>query len=473
MTVSLLTGRYEAALPGDRDAEEWPPHPARVFCALLSAARTEPELAALRWLEAQEPPTVRAAAPLGVQRRQSYVVTNSRHVKARGGSLTHPARTNQLRARVGSAVADPTVQMTWAARPPHDTTVLLDGLARRVPYLGRSTGIALVAAHAHTDPAGQDGPAPAATPDPPGTTPPEVYEPCHLAAAEVSLRVPYPGYLDDLAALHEEGRPAWEVSRSRGYRRRTSPAAPATTIVPSAYTDLVTFRFAGLRPDGRLTARFTDALRGRVMAHTPGPLPAPLHGHDADGRPHVAFLAMPDVGSAHADGHLLGLAVAIPDLPPADRRSVLRGVLAARRSDDTLTLRVPGIGAVELLYQPGLVRPWGARPHRWRQGSRNWVSATPVVLDRYPKKGREADEVRRSCRTLGLPDPVEVTVSPQPLAAGAVRLRPGDLPEQARGRLFRHVHLVFDRPVSGPLMLGAGRYLGVGLLAPIPDRGAA
>jgi hypothetical protein len=39
------------------------------------------------------------------------VVTNSRHVKASGGSITHPARTNQLRARVSSAVADPTVRM--------------------------------------------------------------------------------------------------------------------------------------------------------------------------------------------------------------------------------------------------------------------------------------------------------------------------------------------------------------------------
>jgi hypothetical protein len=158
---------------------------------------------------------------------------------------------------------------------------------------------------------------------------------------------------------------------------------------------------------------------------------------------------MPDLGRHTPTGHLLGLAVAIPDLPPADRRAVLSGLLADRHTGDTLTLRVPGIGSVDLLYQPGLVRPWGARPQRWRQGSRQWVSATPVVLDRYPKKGREADEVRRSCRTLGLPDPVEVAVSQQPLAPGAVRLRPGDLPEQARGRLFRHVRPVFDRPVSG------------------------
>jgi CRISPR-associated protein Csb2 len=114
----------------------------------------------------------------------------------------------------------------------------MNGLARRVPYLGRSTGIALLAAHAHNDPAANDDPTWPATPSPAGP-PPEVFEPCDLAEAEAALRVPYPGYLDELAALHQEGRPAWEVSRSRGYRRQLAAIAPATTIVPSAYPDLL------------------------------------------------------------------------------------------------------------------------------------------------------------------------------------------------------------------------------------------
>jgi len=46
-------------------------------------------------------------------------------------------------------------------------------------------------------------------------------------------------------------------------------------------------------------------------------------------------------------------------------------------------------------------------------------------------------------------------------------LRPGELPEHLRGRLFRHVELVFPHRVAGPLLLGAGRYLGIGLLAPV------
>lgn len=40
---------------------------------------------------------------------------------------------------------------------------------------------------------------------------------------------------------------------------------------------------------------------------------------------------------------------------------------------------------------------------------------------------------------------------------------------RVHGRPFRHVALDFDRTVAGPLLLGAGRYLGVGLLAPVTE----
>ena len=50
--------------------------------------------------------------------------------------------------------------------------------------------------------------------------------------------------------------------------------------------------------------------------------------------------------------------------------------------------------------------------------------------------------------------------------AGGIRLLSRDLPDFTRGRLFRHVAVTFDRRVAGPVLVGAGRYLGVGLLTP-------
>jgi CRISPR-associated protein Csb2 len=460
LDVELLTGSYDAAEVDDRRRGEWPPHPARLFSALVSAARTEDDRAALRWLEAQPSPCVVADAAVSDVRREAFVVTNKVE-QGGGGSLTHPARTNGLRARTRTIPASPRVSMRWTSDAAPEVVVALDAMARRIPYLGRSTGVVLVAAAATSGTSAAQGDTVDGRP---------VYEPCAVLEADVNLRVPYPGFLEELDAQYEADRPAWEVARYSGYRLRR-PVEPARdeTTVPSVYTDVVVFGFTDFRPDGRLTSRFTEALRTAVLRRCPD-APNVVHGHEADGRPHVAFLALPDVGGPHSDGHLLGMAVAVPELPKDERKRVLAAILSLRGSDDPqgqFDLRVPGIGRAGLVHRPGLVRPWGASPERWRQGSRRWVTATPMVLDRFPKRESDvADEVLASVRRLGLPDPVDLRISTQPLQTGAVRLRPHELPEQSRKRLYRHVELVFDRRVSGPVLVGAGRYLGVGLFAP-------
>lgn len=463
--IELISGRYDAAGAGDRDAVEWPPHPARVFCALVASARSESDRVALRWLEGLPAPVVQASPTARPAVRASYVVTNS--VKAAGGSQFHPGRTNALKVRHSAMPGSSRVRVVWPDVDAEPSRVAaLDALSRRVPYLGRSTGVAALSVGAGSEPGWTDLPQ--------GL---EQYDPAPGGSRGVGLRVPYAGYLDLLIDQYDNGRPAWEVSRDVNYRLphrgplRSTPSAMA----PSVYTDVIILRFTGLRPDGRLTAMFTEALRRAVMSATADPLPDALHGHGADGRPHVAFLALPNADNPRADGHLLGLAVAIPDLPEQERRAIVRGVLVGMRSngggpDDgmrTLRLSVPRIGEVDLAYQPGVVRPWGVRPERWRRGSDHWVSVTPVVLDRYPRNGEVEREIVRSCVRVGLPEPRDVVVSTAPLIAGGVRMRPGDLPETARGKLFRHVELRFDHKVAGPVLLGAGRYLGVGLMAPL------
>jgi CRISPR-associated protein Csb2 len=463
--IELISGRYDAAGAGDRDAAEWPPHPARVFCALVAGARSESDRDALRWLERQPPPVVQASPTARSDSRESYVVTNS--VAKGGGSQFHPARTNALKSVHAAVPERSRIRVVWpGAEVETSTADVLDGLARRVPYLGRSTGVAVLAATVASQSESLSLPE--------GL---EQFDQMPGGRQGVGLRVPYPGYLDLLIGQYEAGCPAWEVGKEVTYGRKDEDAQqirPAATT-PSVYTDVVVLRFVGLRPDGRLTALFTEALRRAVMSATADPLPDALHGHGADGRPHVAFLALPNVGNPHADGHLLGMAVAVPDLPEEERRAIVRGVLVGMRSTTedsgtgqrTLRLRVPKIGDVDLAYQPGLVRPWGIRPERWRKGSDRWVSVTPVVLDRFPHKGAVEREITRSCLRLGLPEPQDVVVSTAPLVTGGIRMRPHDLPDQARGKLFRHVELRFGSAVAGPVILGAGRYLGFGLMAPL------
>ena len=77
IAVELLTGRYTAQQFNDRNRPEWPPHPARLFSALVAAwaDNDEPdgeERSALRWLEDQDPPSIRCGDAL----KQRAVVTH-------------------------------------------------------------------------------------------------------------------------------------------------------------------------------------------------------------------------------------------------------------------------------------------------------------------------------------------------------------------------------------------------------------
>ena len=434
---------------------------------LVASARDEADRTSLRWLEAQPPPVIRAARDAGEGRRTSYVVVNS--LSDKGGNLTHPGRTNNLWSRTRAFPSRSRVEMEWPGEIDPRVAESVDGMAKRVPYLGRSTSVVLMSA------AAADG----ISPETDGDADLAVYEPCDLLGQDLSLRIPYAGFLDDLDDQYALDRPAWEVCRRHGYRRvraGENPEDPAgTDVVASSFPDLLVFRFTGVKPQPDLAPAFTKAFQQAVFKTAGRDAPSVLHGHGADGRPHVAFLALPDVGSQYSDGHLLGLGVAIPELPTGQRAEVLRAVLGWCRSDgsEAMELRVPGIGEVQLVYRPTETKPWGATPDRWRQASTRWVTATPVVLDRFPDS-QDADDVehvvRISLRTVGLPDPIDVETSRQPLLPGAVRLRPADLPRRARGRLFRHVAVTFDRPVAGPVLVGAGRYLGVGLLAPVRVR---
>ncbi|HET9894954.1 MAG TPA: type I-U CRISPR-associated protein Csb2 [Streptosporangiaceae bacterium] len=98
ITVRLRGGGYDAG--GERPSEaEWPPHPARVFCALAASARTEAEWEALRWLEQQGSPQVWADQLDRVYHGHvhGYVVQNA--VSPKGGNQSWPGRTSGSRAR--------------------------------------------------------------------------------------------------------------------------------------------------------------------------------------------------------------------------------------------------------------------------------------------------------------------------------------------------------------------------------------
>lgn len=189
MTLSILVrlsgGRYDAG--GERPSEsEWPPHPARVFCALAASAEDDSDWPALRWLEQQGPPQVWADPVDRVHRSRTraYVVQNA--VERGGGNLTWPGRTNGLRTRAFAVPSRESFAIVWPqAEPSADTLSRLSLLAWKVPYVGRSTSTAKVSAVGVL---------------PPGMPDTLVYEPGEFGQRGQSwdLRIPYVGYTDAL-----------------------------------------------------------------------------------------------------------------------------------------------------------------------------------------------------------------------------------------------------------------------------------
>jgi CRISPR-associated protein Csb2 len=261
----------------------------------------------------------------------------------------------------------------------------------------------------------------------------------------------------------------------------------ATAFSPFDTDLLVLSKLEGPALGLESTVQLTEALRGAVLkACAPdGNAPEWLCGHSTDGapatRPHLALMPLAFVGSKHADGHLLGLALAIPrEVSPRDRARLLRHLLFTVGKDgvptvSTVTLTLGVLGTWTLSLEERAQPPFALRSETWCHSSTTWATITPVVLDRHPK-GKTPDarfvEVRQfiaeSCERAGLPRPVEIDVDKTSWHTGAPQSAPkaGGFPLLFAHRQQFHVWLRFPCPVQGPVLIGGGRYRGYGFFKP-------
>jgi CRISPR-associated protein Csb2 len=107
---------------------------------------------------------------------------------------------------------------------------------------------------------------------------------------------------------------------------------------------------------------------------------------------------------------------------------------------------------------------------------------TPIVLDRHLKQKGEARQqeaaalIAAACRNIGLPEPEAVVVDKHSAVEGAPSAYPSGkaprwmtwrLPPSLASRQLTHAVIRFAEPVDGPVILGAGRFMGLGLCRPI------
>ncbi|MGC2656361.1 MAG: type I-U CRISPR-associated protein Csb2 [Bryobacteraceae bacterium] len=453
--VEYLLGRVYAAEFRDGSRPEWPPHPARLFSALVAAHHDSngsgQERNALLWLENQGAPQILASARGLTNEVVNFVPTN---YQTKSGN-THPDdRTKQPRSFPAQSPESPIVRFVWEeSEPPSEHAAALASLLQRVTSLGRACS--LVRAGLVQEPA-LDPDASSYVPDQTG--------PSVLAA-------PSPGRLDDLERTYFAGRRPQQGTPVR-YRQTAEEPSRKDIEVRGHFGDMIIFRrLSGLGFPSTSTPLLTKQLRRAFLSHAGhgDKQNEILSGHAGDDgpavNPHVAFAALPNVGGDHGDGRLMGLAVILPmSISRRDRRMALR----ASASIETLTLDNSAAWKIEIANFDVPQRT--LRPGAWISASKHWATVTPILLDRYPKKQESAEELLvLACLRAGLPQPESITFGPY--AAGGHALK-GVAPVFAYNlnRYAVHATVDFRQKVKGPVLLGAGRFFGMGLLKPIFDQ---
>jgi CRISPR-associated protein Csb2 len=462
---------------------EWPPSPARLFQALLAGVARGDAVEArhretLRYLELLDPPVI--AAPL-VRKGQlvaSYMPNNDLDavlpgkLKA-GGTLAAAVADIRAAKAIRPHLFDARTPLHFIYGLTDDAPDEADfaDLAQGLYQLGRGIDMAWAAARIVDE--GQAGRLLAGYEG-------VVHRP---SGGADRLPVPADGTLASLEVRH---------GAFRGRLRRESggvifaqpPKALVQQVGYDAPAHLLVFDLDGAALDPSRAAAFTVALRDAAaqrLSAIPGTDAAVVArvvigrgAGEADKAARLAILPLPSIGHVHADRRIRRVLVNVPalcPLPPDHLRWAFSGldlatfgvVLAA--ADDTAMLRHYGSGEA-------------AEP------ARAWRSVTPLVLTpRIPAlrpngHGKPAstrlDEeaaarfaVAQALRQAGMATKAQaIRVQREPFGSKdrpAADFAHGE--RFGRERLW-HVELRLDRAVRGPLVLGDGRYGGLGLMAP-------
>ncbi|MHB1403879.1 MAG: type I-G CRISPR-associated protein Csb2 [Thiobacillus sp.] len=528
--LRYLNGFAAAAESDNLERAEWPPHPGRVFMALVAAhfqTGADPaERDALLWLEGTErggeisAPTITAPEETRRDIVQHFVPVNDiaiwKEKKDKQKKKNPPPplqsapgimRVRNPRVYPRAWLQDNGVYLNWPdLDPPDEHRKTLADLCSKVTRIGHSSSLVQMWL----------------------AEPEEIGEPNWVPddeRATTYLRVPGPGTLEyleqqynvraveDYASLKMTEQQADDPRERRTAKQRLSeeynnqsPQQRPTLSLYQGYARpiqenaivhvantvfsphlLVLQLNAKQGPfrhlDSISTLAVTSRWREAILSHSNSlsePVCRLLSGHDAKGGPandpHLAFLPLAFIGHERADGHLLGMGLALPaTLSREERRDALRAIAAVQE------LRLGPLGVWNIEPVTAGQPQWNLKAETWTghpNGVTHWATVTPVVFDRHPKaknKARCQQEtvtmIAAACTRIGLPEPREVIVTPVSAHLGVPSSFAFPQFQRKDGTNRRHSHaiLVFDEPVCGPILIGAGRFRGYGTFRPMNE----
>lgn len=488
--VHFLTGRYHGRR-SEREGRifpaEWPPSPYRLFQALITAANigfrrtefSEAKRAALRWLERRGAPdiVVPPARPAAVMRL--YVPNNDMDKVARAWTKNEEPekQPNELRTdkdlRPRRLDGDATVRFLWPVADDEWGTArqyaeILCVEARHLHSLG--LGIDLVAGNGRilgdADKQILAG---------------EVW----IADSDgIGWRVPVEGALDELLARHAEQPQRVRAERGRGAERSVVSPVPPVVYREVGYMRRaegrrrVVHAFALVDQEGAYRSfdpreasivsawlRHAAHERAKAMKLDPDFVERFVcgHGEDAESKnDRFSYLPLPTIPSKGRDGRIRRVLLVEPfggggGKAQAVARRLSGASLVAEGTGEVMAdLRVmddPFADGVTALYL---------------RKARVWSSVMPLVLPgRDDFRTRKAHAlVLKALAQAGYTTPIgEITLQREPIFPGAEMARAYRVPAYLKEFPRTHAMITFAEPVPGPVAIGAGRHIGLGVFA--------
>ena len=482
-------------------AGEWPPSPARLFQALVAGAArgcvlTAADVLALAWLEGLAPPTIAAPRKSDGQALLNYVPNND--LDTIGGD---PRNIGDIRVAKSSRprLFDQRTPFVYAWHL-HDDPDLpgaqaICTVAERLYQLGRgvdmawATGEVLATAAAETRLQQHGG---------------AVYRPASEVGLGMPLASPQVGSLASLLDQFAAQRTRFGsvvVARKVQTLFARAPKARFTTVQYDCPAVLLLFDLRKTSADRpfapwpltgasglvRLIRDGAVQRLGRAQPERQQHFEATLVGSKDTPTPaaqRVRILPLPSIGHAYADRAIRRVLIEVPpDCPvtAADIHWAVSGLTIAEYCDD-----VTG-EVTEACLSPAdddrMLGHFGIGTAKHRV----WRTVTPVAVslragnaargqtggprgggtDRAMTHRHVAFQVAQALRHAGIHDPVHaIVVQQEPFEARGVSAGDfADLPRFDASRLW-HVEIEFIRPISGPLVIGDARHLGLGVMAP-------
>ena len=472
ITVRLHEGRYHGTRDGFDGAAGWPPSPGRLFQALVAAAARgasipPAEQEALRWLENLPPPDL--AAPPGRQGRSVPQFVPNNDMDAKGGD---PTRIADIRVSKHwrSIYFDPAlpIRYVWRFDPPVEQARTLCGIVAKLYQLGRGVDMASATAEI--------------------TTADEIqqtlssYDVVRSPGGPGEVPVAHRGTLDSLVARHQAARQRFKqdsgttvfVQPPRARFRHIGYGVPPRRLY-FELRDGRNFAAQPLHTVGAFVARIRDAAAKRLIDHFPGHrVEKFVIGRGAgprDKAQRCRILPLPSVGAEHTDPSIRRVVVELPTEFPFAKEDMGWAFSGLAASDPAS----PDGGRSRLVVSDD-----AKMASRYAQPARLFRSITAVALASTvePAHGtratqRQRDEqhaiaaVRKALRHAGVrTEPTSIRVQREPLHRRGERAEAFAIGTRFPRRAMWHVELTFPEDVAGPLALGDGRFVGLGLMVP-------